>query len=93
MISRRNTFNFIRRKMILEKITDENKDIFSRLDGQKTHYSCKFFQNDHKKKEKLMKSISKFPHSFHYLPEPKKENTNEQVDYKKKLNYEQKIER
>lgn len=66
--------------MILEKITDENKDIFQRLDNQKTHYSIKGFYDDRKRHEKIIKSISKYPHSFHYLPEPK-EKQNDHVNF------------
>ena len=65
--------------MILERITDENKEIFQRLDNQKTHYSIKFYQEDRKKHEKYLKTISKYPHSFHILQEPKNENENDQA--------------
>ena len=72
--TRRNTSNFLRRKMILERITDENREIFQRLDNTKTHYSNKFFQQNRKKTEVYLKAISKYPHSFHVLPSPKANN-------------------
>jgi len=63
--------------MTLERITDENKEIFQRLENQKTNYSFKFFQEDRRKTETYLKSISKYPHSFHVLPPPKDSPNNE----------------
>ena len=67
--------------MILEKITDENRDIFQRLDNTKTHYSNKFFQQSRKKTEVYLKAISKYPHSFHFLPSPKANNEEVKKNY------------
>lgn len=79
LLTQRNTFSFIRRKMFLEKITDENKEIFQRLENQKTHYSVKFFQEERKKKEKILQTISKYPYaqSFHFPSETKKKEIKE----------------
>lgn len=57
--------------MNLEKITDENKEIFQRIENQKTFYSYHDFEADRKKKEKILKSISKYPMKLQVFSENK----------------------
>lgn len=62
--------------MNLEKITDENKEIFQRIENQKTFYSFKDFQADRKRKEKILKSISRYPLKMQVSPNHKERDEN-----------------